>query len=122
MVEFRKGQRVRVTYETTYLGKQGGRLRLAHPAFEDQLSVCQVLPEHVEPIDDPTSDPIGTVRLRREGLYVKVHDEDFSWCLIGQTDDRDFWRDNSGMKNDSSIVGAVPRSPADKPISTNPFA
>lgn len=134
--KFRKGQKVRVSYEATITSdKPGSRVgwpcswvrvdamladRESNPFGSTTSASLQVPVDFIEPIADPASDPVGTVRKYKtshHGELVMVrmaqpHDQfdDLYWCSVtGPTSNS--WNGDEVMVG-SEIIGAVPGTPA----------
>lgn len=117
MTKFRKGQKVRVSFEATVIEDHNeARVRIRHA----DGAYCTTPRSSVEPIDDPASDPVGTVRrfaTARHGGLVMVrmahpHREfdDLYWCAIDGASN-DSWN-GDGVMEGTEIIGAVPGTPA----------
>jgi hypothetical protein len=101
MTEIKPGDRVRVTYETFV--DPGGHFR-----GESTLQYYGATVEVIEPADDPSKDPVGTVRRTprtlarqvvkvRRNYWVFVRDQDSEPLRFSDTDVREY-----------PVVGAVP--------------
>ena len=101
MTEFKKGQRVRVSYETTMVEPlaRPRALVVVHPVHP---GTAMVPVDSVELIDDPASDPIGTVRRCSAG-FVWVKRDDNHWACIGGDEDVE----DSEVLGDE-VIGVVP--------------
>jgi hypothetical protein len=72
----------------------------------------------VEPIDDPSADPAGTVRRSGSDVVVKTrNDEGDPWCVL--TGQGGYWRFNEDVTG-WEIIGAVPGTPAAASLTTGP--
>ena len=123
MTTFRKGQKVRVSFDTVVTSEVPdtlyGWLTVRVDAVMPERHSLRVPVEFIEPIDDPASDPVGTVR-RWGGAHTPLtmvrmahpHREfdDLYWCAIdGPT--ANSWNGDVVMVG-SEIIGAVPGTPA----------
>lgn len=83
--EFRPGQRVRVSFEATVVTTRLGDPNMVHvdnPIFSDGHYAHALHSSQVEVIDDPASDPIGTVRRCGGRPFVKTAGENYPWVQL----------------------------------------
>jgi hypothetical protein len=108
------GDKIRVTFEATYAGRsrRPGNLFLVDFECEEGYSLKYTVPssatvEVIEPADDPSKDPIGTVRENTGalgGVYVK-NSEGWRHLELG-------FEPVPGSDTLGPLVGVVPGSPA----------
>lgn len=105
MTDFKQGDKIRVSYETTIrndFGDYTGKYLLKGPSARNRNV------ELIEPADDPSKDPIGTVRQRGEDVYTRSdYNENYPWVGF----DEYSGNEHESMRN-SEIIGAVPGTPA----------
>lgn len=102
--EFNKGDTVHVSFDTTVRSKGDfpGYYLAKHTEVKNHAVKV------VKPVDDPSTDPIGTVR--EWGAYTMTrsdYDETWPWIMLT----RDGANGHEVMR-DSKVVGAVPNTPA----------
>jgi hypothetical protein len=105
MTEFKPGDRVRVTYETEYA--QGG-----YHLPRGTLFVNHTV-ELIQAADDPSQDPVGTVREWGGRAFALTYSEDnrFPWVAISVDSGG---ANGHGVMEGTPIIGAVPGTPAAK--------
>jgi hypothetical protein len=97
------GDKVRVTYEAEY---QPGR------SYTPGNMLCWDLAvEVIEPADDPSKDPIGTVRAHDGHQWVRINFGEYISCAWVCVDWNVRPRGHYEMQ-ESTVVGAVPGTPA----------
>lgn len=111
MTEFQQGDKVKVTFEATVtkVHEDGDRLWVYHSGVSDTyLNVGDV--ELIERKDDPSKDPIGTVR-KGGGTVVNKYARSAPFQQGWQRADGGGAHGNDWVK-DWPVIGAVPGSPA----------
>lgn len=95
-----KGDRVRVTYEATYVRahdiREGCHVVRVPDDTNTRVTLASASLEVLEPADDPSKDPIGTVRQSPAGVVVVKPSGAFGWKVVwdcGATD-RDYYADH----------------------------
>lgn len=106
MTEIRKGDRVRVTYEALVHRAPGrGQLQLdvdgIYPLVPETATV-----EVIQPADDPSKDPIGTVRDGASGHNAWVKAGPGRWLLVGGGSIEK--TDEEMTFGEHSVIGAMP--------------
>ncbi|MFI7678535.1 hypothetical protein [Actinophytocola sp. NPDC049390] len=114
MTDFRPGDRVRVSYEAEYLRAhrtQDGCHEVRVPDDTNtRVTLRSATVELIERADDPSKDPVGTIRRHPKcGPYIRM---DYTtanpWLGFNGLCS---WNDHEGMVG-SEVVGAVPDTPA----------
>lgn len=84
---FRPGQRVRVSFEATVVESASDfddLVRTDNPLVGKGVYAHALHPSQVEVIDDPASDPIGTVRRWDIRPLIKTADPEYPWVDISR--------------------------------------
>lgn len=114
---FRPGQRVRVSFEATVVESASDfddLVRTDNPLIAYGRYAHALHPSQVEVIDDPASDPIGTVRSRpgRGPAFVKSACDQFPWKSLADYWEMDGYQLLRGWTNadlrGAEIIGMVP--------------
>lgn len=119
MTEFKAGDEVRATFTGTVQEARSvdGSVRYVHLTYpEDEPGSFHYVPESaivelVKPVDDPSTDPIGTVRVcgdEETWVHVKRDPAETAWRCAGQ----DLFEGNHRHMAGTDVVGAVPNTPA----------
>jgi hypothetical protein len=103
------GDKVRVTYEAVWDQDRGTHYWLRDLTDGTTASVPNTATvEVIRPADDPSKDPVGTVRTWHDGPYVRSDlDPRYPWIPLHR-DGGNHHRDMIGRE----IIGAVPGTPA----------
>lgn len=106
------GDKVRVVYEGVVQSLMDGTLELdgyrdfyIGPGSRSQANV-----EILERADDPSKDPVGTLRKSPSHLFVKTGNRDYPWYGLGMQLGGEY---DIYVRN-YPVVGVVPGSPAEK--------
>lgn len=122
MTDFRKGDKVRVAYETVIKDVQPGYVRVRTPLFDGSAFVSPANLERIERVKTSADDPIGTVRRFKSDsnhagtIIVRTVQKHGYWSMIGTElgSDLDGWGidaengANSYVDEATEIIGYVP--------------
>ncbi len=111
MSEFNEGDTVQVTFSGVYRA-DGTILNSARQSLAFEVPDGAVI-ELIESADDPSRDPIGTVRLAHGSSFVRMEDPNdsvFKWAMCVWVAPNGGANGHASMKH-SDIIGAVPNTP-----------
>lgn len=114
-MQFRKGQRVKIEVEGTYVDDTDNdwtdtRLVDVRLDLDGDTGIWSVRPELLTALpDDPSTDPIGTVREDGGYLYIKTDTEraDTPWVLIAKKPLARGWTNFNSNMVGSKIIGSI---------------
>lgn len=116
MTEFKQGDRVRVTFEAEYVRPSINHEVEGHVlnTYEDGCHITVPFTADIELIeraDDPSKDPVGTVRKGSGSIAIRTDVEartTMPWLILGNPSD---WFRNEQVTG-WKVIGAVPGTPA----------